>query len=92
MISHIRGREPRQSRMTEFLINVEGICKPGVVKGLDKIKSYCSDLVEALKNRVEDDFKDPFVKEIKYVLDFNFMLDLEQDLKQETETFDGCVA
>ena len=90
---HVRGRVTRQSRMTEFLITEEGgICKPGIVKGLKEVKSYCSNLVDALKDMFEDDFKDPFIKEIKSVLDFNFMLDLEQDIKQETETFEGCLA
>lgn len=88
---HVRGRVTRQSRMTEFLIQQEGgICKPGIVKGLKEIKSYCSNLIDALKDRFDDDFKDPFIQEIKDVLDFNFMLDLEQDIKQETETVDGC--
>ena len=90
---HVRGRVTRQSRMTEFLTTeAGGICKPGIVKGLKEVKSYCNDLVEALKDRFEDDFKDPFIKEIKDVLDFNFMLDLENDIKQETKTYDGCLA
>ena len=90
---HVRGRVTRQSRITEFLIEEEGgTCKPGIVKGLKEIKSYCNDLVNALKERFEDNFKDPFIKEIMDVLDFNLMLDLENDMKNQTETFEGCLA
>ena len=32
------------------------------------------------------------MKEIKDVLDFNFMLEHEEDIKSNTETYEGCVA
>jgi len=55
---HVRGRVTRQSRMTEFLTTEGGgICKPGIVKGLKEVKSYCNDLIEALKDRFEDDLR-----------------------------------
>ena len=40
----------------------------------------------------EDDFKDSFVKEIKDVLDFYFMLNLGDKTKNGHETYDGCLA
>ena len=59
---HVKGRVTRQSRITEFLIEeAGGTCKPRIVKGLKEIKSYCNDLVKAIKERFEDDFKDSFI-------------------------------
>ena len=64
--------------MEEFVtVNEGGQCKTGIVKGQTEIKSYTSDLIDALKDRFEDNLKDPFIREIKGVLDFSFMLDLE---------------
>ena len=51
------------------------------MKALKEIVSYNTGLIEALENRFGDDFKDPFVKEIKDVLDFNFMLTLGDKIK-----------
>ena len=88
-----RERVTRQSRMEEFItVNEGGQCNPGIVKGLKEIKSYTSDLIDALKDRFEDNLKDPFIREIKGDLDFSFMLDLKQEKKQGNETVEGCFA
>ena len=79
--------------LDEFLTeSAGGECNPGIVKGLKEIKSYANDLVEALEERFGDDFKDPFTKEIKDLLDFSFMLKLEDDIKQRQETIEGSLA
>ena len=56
-------------------------------KGFEKIVSFYTGLIEALENRFGDDCNDPFVKEIKYVLDFNFMLTLGDKIKNGEETY-----
>ena len=66
--SEVRERVTRHSRMEEFFTANEGEeCSPGIVKGLKEIKSYTTDLVEALEERFGDDFRVPFTKEIKDV-------------------------
>ena len=87
-----RTRITRQSLMDEHVTKEGGgECSPGIVKGLEQVKKYNKKLVEALKERFESDFADPFIVDIKDVLDFNFMLDLENSLEENTETYQGCI-
>ena len=88
-----RPKETRQSLMEEYNTKAAaGVCSPGIVKALKEIVSYNTGLIEALKNRFGDDFKDLFVKEIKYLLYFNSMLTLGDKIKNREETYDGCLA
>ena len=88
----VRERVTRQSTLENFVTqNESGECKPGIVKGLKQVKSYTADLIDALKRRFGEDFKSPFIGEIKELLDFNYMLEFEQDMKLYTETYENCL-
>ena len=94
MIIRRDKKTTRQSTMEEHLIltAAAAVCKPGIVKALSQIASYSKVLIEALNNRFGDDFTDPFVKEINDILDFNFMIDLEEKIESNIKTYEECLA
>ena len=88
-----RPRVTRQTTLDEFTISSEGgVCSPGTVKALKEIASYNRGLIDALEERFSDDFENPFVQEMKDVLDFNFMLELGSKLKADLETYESTLA
>ena len=88
-----RPRVTRQTTLEEFAtVSEGGVCSPGVVKALKEIASYNKGLIDALEERFGDDFEDPFVLEIKDLLDFNFMLGFAHTMEDNTDTYDNCLA
>ena len=79
--------------MEEFAtVSEGGVCSPGVVKALKEIASYNKGLIDALEERFGDDFEDPFILEIKDLLDFNFMLEFSKTIEANEDTYDNCLA
>ena len=61
-----RPRVTRQTTLVEFTISSDGgVCSPGTVKALKEIASYNRGLIDALEERLSDDFENPFVQERK---------------------------
>ena len=87
-----RTRVTRQSLMDEHLtVEDGGVCSPGMVKGLKQVINYNTKLVESLRERYKAEFDNPFYEDIKDVLDLNFMLELENKLEENDETYQGCL-
>ena len=88
-----RPRVTRQTTLEEFTTSSEGgACSPGTVKALKEIASYNKGLIDALEERFSEDFENPFVQEMKDVLDFNFMLELGSKLQDDLETYESSLA